>query len=142
MKKSNIINSEFRTGRHCVFNLHAHLVFVTKYRQHVFNAQHLAFMQQIFCGICIDFKSELIEFDGEIDHVHLLINYPPQIQLSKLINSLKGVSSRMLRKQFPSITKWYYKNQALWSPSYFVASCGGAPINIVKQYIQQQKTPI
>jgi putative transposase len=141
MEKANTKTQELRTGRHCVFNLHAHLVFVTKYRQKVFTKQHLDLMKNIFTEICIDFNSELIEFDGEIDHVHLLINYPPQIQLSKLINSLKGVSSRMLRKNFPNITKYYYQNKSLWSPSYFAASCGGAPIEIVKQYIQQQKTP-
>ena len=64
-----------------------------------------------------------------------------QAQVSKMINSLKGVSSRLLKKQFPSITKWYYNNKSLWSPSYFAASCGGAPIGIIRQYIEQQKTP-
>ena len=132
---------EIRTGRHCVYNLHVHLVFVTKYRQNIFTAQHLKLMLDIFSDVCVDFKADLIEFDGESDHVHLLIYYPPQVQLSKLVGSLKGVSSRMLRKDYPSITKWYYKNQALWSPSYFAASCGGAPIAIIRQYIEQQKTP-
>jgi REP-associated tyrosine transposase len=130
-----------RTGRHCVFNLHVHLVFVTKYRQKVFTKQHLDLMSNVFTEICVDFQAELIEFDGEVDHVHLLVNYPPQTQISKMINSLKGVSSRMLKKHYPEIIKWYYKNQALWSPSYFAASCGGAPIAIVRQYIEQQKTP-
>lgn len=132
---------EIRTGRHCVYNLHVHLVFVTKYRQDIFNKEHLKLMLDVFSEVCIDFKASLIEFDGEGDHVHLLIYYPPQAQLSKLVGSLKGVSSRMLRKTFPSITQWYYKNQALWSPSYFAASCGGDPIAIIRQYIEQQKTP-
>ena len=132
---------EIRTGRHCVYNLHVHLVFVTKYRQQVFNSQHLKLMLDTFSDICTEFKADLIEFNGESDHVHLLIYYPPQVQLSKLVNSLKGVSSRMLRKNYPDITKWYYKNKALWSPSYFAASCGGAPIAIIRQYIEQQNTP-
>ncbi|MFL1780482.1 IS200/IS605 family transposase [Candidatus Hepatincolaceae symbiont of Richtersius coronifer] len=136
-KKSQII----RTGRHCVFNLHVHLVFITKYRQKIFTQEYLETMKTILNDVCLDFNSNLVEFDGEIDHVHLLVNYPPQVQLSKLINSLKGVSSRMLKKQYPEITKHYFKNKALWSPSYFASSCGGAPIEIVKQYIQQQKTP-
>lgn len=141
MQNATKKSPKIRAGRHCVFNLHAHLVFVTKYRQSVFTSAHLQLMRKLFTDICIDFKAELIEFDGEVDHIHLLVNYPPQVQLSKLVNSLKGVSSRMLKKHYPDIVKWYYKNQALWSPSYFVASCGGAPISIVKQYIEQQKTP-
>ena len=78
--------------------------------------------------------------DGEHDHVHLLIEYPPKLAVSKLVNSLKGVSSRLLRKHLPMIKKYYWKD-VLWSPSYFAASCGGVPISIVKQYIQQQASP-
>tara|TARA_B110000091_G_C13558953_1_gene367690 strand:- start:72 stop:296 length:225 start_codon:yes stop_codon:yes gene_type:complete len=73
--------------------------------------------------------------------VHLLIHYPPKVSISTLVNSLKGVSSRMLRqKEYPTIRQKLWGN-ALWSPSYFAASCGGAPIDIVRQYIEQQKTP-
>ena len=72
--------------------------------------------------------------------MHLLVNFPPNVELSKLVNSLKGVSSRLLRKQFPALEKRYWKN-VLWTPSYFAASCGGAPISIVRQYIEQQQTP-
>lgn len=74
------------------------------------------------------------------DHVHLLIEYPPKMAVAMLVNSLKGVSSRLLRKQRPDIEKRYWKNM-LWSPSYFAASCGGAPISIIKQYVEQQQTP-
>lgn len=136
MKKS----SEIRTGRHCVFNLHVHLVFVTKYRRKVFNATILDEMKSIFRKVCLDFEASLEEFDGEKDHVHLLVMYPPKISVSKLVNSLKGVSSRLLRKNFPSMEKSYWKG-ILWSPSYFAASCGGAPISIIRQYIEQQQTP-
>ncbi len=97
-------------------------------------------MQDVFKTVCNDFEAEMIEFDGEDDHVHLLINYPPKVQISKLVNSLKGVSSRILRKEFPVLAKRYFKG-VLWSPSYFAASCGGAPISIIKQYIQSQQTP-
>ena len=133
-------SSKIRTGRHCVFNLHVHLVFITKYRKNVFSKPILEEMKQIFTKICTDFEAELIEFDGEKDHVHLLVNYPPKVEVSKLVNSLKGVSSRLLRKNHPKLLKSYWKG-VLWSPSYFAGSCGGAPISIIRQYIEQQNTP-
>lgn len=134
------MSNDIRKGRHCVFQLHAHLVFVTKYRKHVFTKEILQAMEKIFVKICDGFDVELVEFNGEEDHVHLLVNYPPNVSLSKLVNSLKGVSSRLLRLQHPELERLYWKN-VLWSPSYFAASCGGAPIAIIKQYIEQQKTP-
>ena len=89
----------------------------------------------------MDFESALIQFEGEDEHVHLLVNYPPKVSVSSLVNSLKGVSSRMIRqKRYPSIRKKLYGG-ALWSPSYFAGSCGGAPIALIRQYIEQQKTP-
>ena len=133
--------TDLRRGRHVVFNLHVHLVFVTKYRQKVFTKEILDDMQQIFESVCSDFEAQLVEFDGENDHVHLLVNYPPKVSLSKLVNSLKGVSSRMIRrKNYPSIRGKLWGG-ALWSPSYFAGSCGGAPISIIRQYIEQQNTP-
>src|SRR5512139_925249 len=132
--------SEIRTGRHCVFNLHVHLVFVTKYRKHVFEKQHFETMRAIFGKVCEDFGAELIEIDGEDNHVHLLVNYQPKVSVSALVNSLKGVSSRMLKKSHPELLKRYWKG-TLWTPSYFAASCGGAPIEIIRQYIEQQQTP-
>jgi putative transposase len=136
MKKIN----EIRTGRHCVFNMHVHLVFVTKYRRKIFNKTAINVLHIIFSKVCDDFGAILKELNGEHDHVHLLIEYPPKLAISTLVNSLKGVSSRLLRQHLPSIAKYYFKN-VLWSPSYFAASCGGAPIDIVKQYIQQQDHP-
>ena len=95
----------------------------------------------MFFKICSGFEAQLIEFDGEDDHVHLLIHYPPKVSISTLVSSLKGVSSRMIRqKEYPTIKQKLWGN-ALWSPSYFAGSCGGAPIDIVRQYIEQQKTP-
>lgn len=92
----------------------------------------------IFAKVCGNFKAELVECDGEDDHVHLLVNYPPTVQLSKLVNSLKGVSSYRLRLMRPEITGRYRKG-VLWSPSYFAASCGGAPLDIIRQYVEQQR---
>ena len=131
-------SNELRHGRSCVFQIHAHLVFVTKYRKKVFDEQHYESMKTYFEKVCGDFNVSLEEVDGEDDHVHLLINYPPTLSLSKLVNSLKGVSSRLLRKDHPEIAKHYW-NGGLWSPSYFAASCGGAPLEIIKQYIEQQR---
>ncbi|HSX21000.1 MAG TPA: IS200/IS605 family transposase [Gammaproteobacteria bacterium] len=130
-----------RAGRHVVFSLYAHLVFVSKYRKKIFNKQMLDLLSQTFSDTCKKFDAELVEFEGESDHVHLLINYPPKVALSKLVNSLKGVSSRLLRITFKQhIAKYYWKN-VFWSPSYFVGSCGGAPLNVIKQYIQNQQVP-
>src|SRR5271154_301980 len=131
MKKNN----DIRHGRHCVFLMHTHLVFVTKYRREVFTKEILDELRLIFCSVCKDFEAELVEFDGEDDHVHLLVNYPPKVAVSKLVNSLKGVSSHLIRKKdYPSIRKKLW-GKALWSPSYFAGSCGGAPIAIIQQYI-------
>ena len=133
-------SQEIRTGRHCVFNMHVHLVFVAKYRRDVFTKAMLETMREVFERICLDFEAALVEFDCEHDHVHLLVNYPPKIAISSLVNSLKGASSRIVRTKHPEIKNKLW-GSALWSPSYFAASCGGAPIGIVKQYIQQQQTP-
>jgi putative transposase len=129
---------EYRTGRHCVFELHVHLVFVTKYRRDVLSQLAIRDLSAIFARVCGDFGAQLVECNGEDDHVHLLVEYPPQISISKLVNSLKGVSSRLIRAERPEIRGRYYKG-TLWSPSYFAASCGGAPISILKQYVEQQR---
>ena len=135
------MSNYLRRGRHVVFNLHVHLVFVAKYRRKVFTKEILDDMRGIFESVCTDFEAQLVEFEGEDDHVHLLVNYPPKVSISKLVNSLKGVSSRMIRqKNYPSMKQKLW-GDALWSPSYFAGSCGGAPISIIRQYIEQQKTP-
>lgn len=121
--------------------MHVHLVFVTKYRRGVFTQAVIDDLHGIFASVCTDFGAKLIEFDGEDDHVHLLVNYPPKVAVSALVNSLKGVSSRMIRKKnYPTIRQKLW-GDALWSPSYFAGSCGGAPIAVIRQYIEQQQTP-
>jgi len=133
-------SKDFRRGRHCVFAIHVHLVFVTKYRRCVFDGETIEQLRHIFSKVCTDFEAQLVEMEGEKNHVHLLVNYPPKVSISTLVNSLKGVSSYVLRKRMPKIKSCYWKN-VLWSPSYFAASCGGAPLRIIKQYIEQQNTP-
>lgn len=130
----------YRSGRHCVFAFHVHLVFVTKYRRDVLSEPAIRDLAAIFSKVCTDFNAQLVECNGEDDHVHLLVEYPPQISLSKLVNSLKGVSSRRLRQDRPEVRGRYFKG-VLWSPSYFAASCGGAPISIIRQYVERQREP-
>ncbi|MCX4819362.1 IS200/IS605 family transposase [Streptomyces sp. NBC_01142] len=131
-----------RTGRHCIFLMHAHLVFVTKYRHHVFTDRHLTRMEEIMRAVCADFETELTEFNGESNHVHLLVSFPPKVAVSKLVNSLKGVSSRRLRQEFPDLVQHYYRANKLWSGSYFAGSVGGAPLAIVRRYIENQNRPL
>jgi putative transposase len=130
---------DIRHGRHCVFLIHVHLVFVTKYRKNVFDEEILKDLKDIFISVCNDFDSTLVECDGEEDHVHLLVNYPPKVSVSKLANSLKGVSSRMIRKLHKSRLQSKLWGGALWSPSYFAGSCGGAPITVIRRYIEDQR---
>lgn len=120
--------------------MHVHLVFLTKYRKDVLTRPMLESLEGLFRKVCLDFEAELVEFNGEDDHVHLLVNYPPKVAVSGLVNSLKGASSRVLRGQFPDLKKHLWKG-ALWSPSYFAGSCGGAPIEVIKQYIENQDSP-
>lgn len=82
-----------------------------------------------------------MQLDGEGSHVHLLVNYPPKVSVSSLVNSLKGVSSYVLRRRLPRMAKCYWRN-VLWSPSYFAASCGGASFEGLKRYIEQQAAPL
>lgn len=133
--------TDIRRGRHCTFLMHVHLVFAAKYRRKIFDQDAIEKLRSYFASVCTDFDVELVEMDGEGDHVHLLVNYPPKLAVSSLVNSLKGVSSRLLRRDRPDIAARYYYKGVLWTPSYFASSCGGAPISIIRQYIEQQQTP-
>ncbi|MDP4511220.1 IS200/IS605 family transposase [Nonomuraea turcica] len=135
-------DGDIRTGRHCIFVLHAHLVFITKYRHQVFIRPHLERMEQIMRDVCADFETELAEFNGEANHVHLLVNFPPKVAISRLVNSLKGVSSRRMRQEFPELARHYWRANRLWSGSYFAGSVGGAPLSVMHQYIEQHNRPI
>lgn len=97
-------------------------------------------LRMLFEKVCDDFEVELVEFNGEDDHVHLLVNYPPKVSIAKLVNSLKGASSRRLKRYHPEVADRYFKS-ALWSPSYFASSCGGAPLSVIREYVEQQRMP-
>ena len=99
MKKTTVYHT-----RHCSYNLHVRLVFVTTYRRKVFTARIINELKTIFETVCLQFNAELIEFDGEEDHVHLLILYPPQLSISELVFRLKGTSSMLIRKRkYPAV---------------------------------------
>ncbi|MFC7308157.1 IS200/IS605 family transposase [Streptomyces monticola] len=132
---------DVRRGRHVGYDLHVHLVFVTKYRRNVFDDAMLTRCEGIMRNICTDFDADLIEFNGEEDHVHLLVHYPPKVALSSLVNSLKGVSSRCLRAEFTGRVNRVTIHERFCSGSYFAGSCGDAPLQTVKDYIENQKRP-
>jgi putative transposase len=117
------------------------LVFTPKFRRSVFTDPILTRCEQIMRATCDKFGAELVEFNGEADHVHLLVHYPPSMTLSTLVGSLKGVSARLLRKEFSAHIRQYLWGDHFWSPSYFAASCGGAPLAIIEEYIENQQRP-
>ena len=124
---------------HCVYNLNYHLVLVTKYRRKCINSDILKRLEEIVRELCKKWDSKLIEFNGEPDHIHLLIELNPKIAPSVFVNNLKTVSSRLVRRDFlPHLRKYYWKEPVFWTCSYCILTCGGAPLSIIKQYIEQQ----
>lgn len=133
------IASDFRTGRHVVYKLTVHLVFVPKYRHKVISTRVFEVLRTAWEVVCKEFECELRESGYEEDHVHLLVAYPPKVSLSVLVNSLKGVSARRLRAaDFEEVQKKLWGDH-FWSPSYCAVSCGGAPLEVVKQYVEAQR---
>lgn len=131
--------TEYRRGRTVVWALHAHLVFLTKYRRGVLSPRSIEVVREGAQVVCTDFGAHLVELSGEDDHVHLLVEYPPMIPLSRLVNSLKGVTSRRVQAaNLPEVQEKLVAGH-LWSPSYFAASCGGDSLTIVRQYIESQR---
>ena len=92
--------------------------------------------------VCDDVGAQLRKFNGEDDHVHLLVDYPPEVAVSALVNSLKGVPARRLRPEFTGRVNRHIMHGHFWSPSYLGASCGGAPLSTIRRYIQQQRHPV
>lgn len=124
-----------------VSDLKCHLVLTPKYRRKIFTDPMLTRLEEIFKDLMIKWGGRLIEFNGEMDHVHILLQYTPQTELSKLINNLKTVSSRYLRKEFSEeINKIYWKD-VLWTSGYGVFSCGGVTVQELKKYIENQDRP-
>ena len=135
------IAEEYRRGRHVVSVLHVHWVFVTKDRRGVLNADMLPSCQDATRKVRGDFGAGLPEFNGDDDHVHLLAGYPPKVAVPVPVNSLNGVPARRLRPEFTGHVNRHIMHGHFWSPSSFAASRGGAPLSIIRQYIEQQRTP-
>jgi putative transposase len=132
---------EFSKLYHCVYALHYHLVIVTKYRRRCLTAAMLGRFREIAMARCEGWGGKLMEVNGESDHVHLLVSLPPNLDLSRFVNNLKTTTSRLIRKEFPGEVNRFYRKPVLWSRSYCAISCGGAPLSVIKQYIEQQATP-
>ena len=117
-------------------------MFVTKYRRPVFTDEMLTFCEHTMRAVCAELDVELVEFNGEVDHVHLLVAYPPTLALSTLVHRLKGRTAYAVRREFTGRCVRAHMRGHLWSPSYFAVSCGGAPLSIIKQYIDGQARPL
>jgi putative transposase len=129
---------ELNKLNHSVFLIHSHLVLITKYRKKCITKPMLARLEEILRATCADWDCELKEFNGEADHVHCLISMNPKAQPSKLVNNLKTVSSRLIRKEFKKELRRVFWKPYFWSRTYCFVSCGGAPLEIVKRYIKEQ----
>lgn len=134
-------NFPWRTGRSCVFKNYVHLVFTTKYRRGVFTVEMLSRLRLLFSETCEQMDCELIEFGGEDDHVHLLLAVHPKQAVASLVGKLKGKSSYFLRREFGRELRKKLWGNHLWSPSYCVVSCGGAPLEVVRAYVENQRKP-
>ncbi len=133
------INMKFRSHWHCVYHLHYHLVLVTKYRKKCFTKKLMQRLEEICNRLCEKWNSDILEFGGEEDHIHLLLSLHPNIMPSRLINSLKTVTSRLIRKEFKEHLDKFYWKPKLWTRAYCLVSAGGASLDILKKYIEKQQ---
>lgn len=124
-------------NNHSVFLLHYHLVMCIKYRRKIIDDSISDRLKDIFVDIAPNYGVELLEWNHDIDHVHLLFKAKPNTEISKLINAYKSASSRRIKNEFPSIRKSLWK-EYFWSKSYCLVTTGGAPLDVVKQYIENQ----
>jgi putative transposase len=125
-------------GNHAVFSLRIHLVFVCKYRRKALDAEMLGFLRERFAFLLASWKCRLMEFGGESDHVHLLVDFHPAVDLSKLVCFLKSQSSRSLRSAYADRLRKHYRKNVLWTGAYFAATCGGAPLAKIAEYVKSQ----
>ena len=125
------------TNNHSVFLLYYHLILVVKYRRNVFNDDMSDYARDIFAKIAPDYNITLLEWDHDGDHVHVMFKAQPNSELSKFINAYKSASSRLIKKEFPAVKKKLWK-QHFWSQSFCLLTAGGAPIEVIKEYIESQ----
>lgn len=125
------------TNAHSVFSLHYHLILVTKYRKSVFDDEISERARTLFEAIAPNYKIEVLEWKHDQDYVHILFKAQPKTELSKFINAYKSASSRVLKKEFPSMREQLWQDM-FWSRSFCLLSSGGAPIEVIQQYIKEQ----
>lgn len=135
------MKTDFVSSGRAVSDLKAHLVLTTKYRRNVLTGDMLARLGDIMADLCQKWNCKLIEFNGEENHIHLLFQYLPQMELPKFIGNLKSVTSRRIRSEFPDEVSRVYWKDVLWNESYFIASCGGVTVSVLRRYIEEQDTP-
>ena len=134
------LKTAIKTLYHCVYNLNYHLVLVTKYRRKCITAAMLKRLKEHCTALVEKWECELLEFNGEPDPVHLLLSLNPTVAPSVFVNNLKTVTSRYIHKEFSTQLKQYYWNKPVfWSRSYYIISCGSAPVSVIKQSIEQQE---
>ena len=127
-----------RAQYHARYDRLYHLVIVTKYRKKCLSPEIRAFQKPVYLDLCDTWEIELKEFGGESDHVHLLLDCHPTLELGKLINNLKTVSSRYTRKHYSAHLNKYLWKGGLWTRAYYICSDGGAPLDVIKKYIEDQ----
>lgn len=126
----------FKSNRNVVYSCKYHVVFCPKYRRKVLTPPIEGRLKKIIRDVCMSARSELIEMEVMPDHVHLLLECDPQFGINRLVRSIKGRSSHILRLEFPALKS---RLPSLWTNSYFVATVGGAPLAVIKRYIENQK---
>lgn len=129
-----------RSSSHAVFNIKLHIVFVTKYRRKTLTPEVLDYLQEAFTACLTAWRCKLVEFGGEPDHVHLLVDIHPALDISVLINNLKTASARRTRNRFADHLAAFYKKPLFWHRAYFVGSVGGATLETVRAYVDAQGT--
>lgn len=128
---------ELDNNAHSVFLLYYHLVLVVKYRRKVFDDCTSARAKEIFEYIAPNYNITLLEWNHDKDHVHILFKAHPKSEISKFINAYKSASSRLLKKEFPQIRQKLWKER-FWSQSFCLLTTGGAPVEVIKRYIESQ----
>lgn len=128
---------QYKSNHNVVYSCIYHVIWCPKYRRKVLVNQVAYRLRELISSICSEFSVELLELEIMPDHIHLLVDVDPQFGIHNLIKKLKGRTSRLLRQEFPHLKT---KLPTLWTNSYFVSTVGGAPLAIVKQYIENQKT--
>ena len=129
-----------KSSSHAVFNIKLHIVLVTKYRRKTLTPELLEYLEIAFGDVLSAWRCKLLEFGGEADHVHLLVDIHPALDISVLINNLKTASARRARNRFEEHLKDFYTKPLFWHRAYFVGSVGGATLETVRAYVDAQGT--